>query len=91
MLTLLCVLCTTPEAFKILDAQPKINSVINSQCFKNKSDFDFSPVDGKRWPIKFFSANTDTLGLMNPGDPTTWLNRRFHNSFSVCKTVLSGS
>lgn len=87
MITLLCIACTTPEAFKVFDAQTKLNQILPSVCFKSRSDFDFAPVDGQRWPVKFYFANTNTVGFMEPGDPTTWLNRRFHDSFSVCKTA----
>jgi len=101
MITLACILCTTPEAFKIHDAQSLINRVVQTQCFTNEmyaqgvSDnwIDAIRSAKHRLPIYYFHSDETeteldeyTVGYMNPGSDNIYLNRKFHNSFSRCQT-----
>lgn len=94
MITLACMLCTTPEAFKLLDVQPLINRVVQSQCFANNmyaqgvSDVWIDKLKNAnvRLPVYFYTQDTTTVGYMNPGSNNIYLNRKFHNVFTRCKT-----
>jgi len=94
MITLACMLCTTPEAFKLLGVQPLINRVVQSQCF---ADNMYARGVGDVWidklknanvrlPVYFYIQDSNVVGYMNPGSDNIYLNRKFHNFFSRCKT-----
>jgi len=94
MILLSCMLCTTPEAFKILDAQALINRTVQSQCFDARMAEQYI---SREWveairrarndlPVYFYRENSNVVGYMNPGSDNIYLNRKFHDGFSLCKT-----
>lgn len=97
MLTLACILCTTPEAFKILDAQALLNKFLNEGCFTREMyDRGVSLEDirtvrsaDKRYPVYFYRENSRVVGYMYPGSLNIYLNRQFHDSFTTCQTAAN--
>lgn len=95
MFFITCLLCTTPEAFKVHDAVGQIDKVFASQCYYDAMErAGVSQADARtvanvegNFGVKFYQADNKTVGYMNPGETTIWMNRKFHNSFGVCDTA----
>ncbi len=94
MLTLACVLCTIPEAFKILDAQALINRTFASQCFQTtlaqivgNEDMRHVVSANKDYQIKFYYEQSNVIGYVNGTQPIIYLNRFIHSGYNVCKSA----
>lgn len=95
MIVLACVLCTTPEAFKIHEAQTLLNRVLPSACFANKlaeqkiSDYWINQLQGanERLSIRFYRDDASSVvGYTYKWDTNFYLNRKFHDRYNACQS-----
>jgi hypothetical protein len=94
--TFLCQSCSFYDDWeKIQRVTPLVNEVLNSQCFT--AELRNMGV-AERWigamttfkgkvPVYFYFADNGTVGYTEPDfSKNVWLNKKFHDSFTLCQT-----